>query len=411
VVLVVAIVHAVAAPQRSPVQAASTSASVRQTTGHLDGTWTRYTRANAPLASDAVRDVAVDGAGTVWIRVSGTGDAPDQVIAVSARAEWQAYPALRDAVEDRHDRIVALGTVPDLWAVDGARRVWTGAEYFDGRWRSLVGGDSPLTYSSRVLLDAGGTAWVPFGTCARPDTCGVDGLAAFAADGPLDRLVRFETVPEAGQYGVPDVSLVPGPAGAGTVRGGGWAVARRKLYALPDETPVAYPLLGLDPPPASRNAGYATAAALRPDGSLVVFTWVEIHDDRDIYHKILANPWLGSGWSESDDLTAAPPFPAGVEYVRVAAAAYDPPAVTPTGEVLWVAASTGEIAVRRDGTWIARFGPADMGLAAAPAIRDLVVAPDGTTWVATDKGVLKFERAGRGRRTLHLPRVANSRRR
>jgi hypothetical protein len=381
--------------------------------------WTLRDPGNSPLPSDDVRFVSIGPQGEAMIRMRLAGQ-PDPIVEVRPDGSWRSYASLRQMVERRLVAIREHGSVRNMAAVDLASRVWTGPQYFDGRrWTTVaadddqVGGGTQL--DDRALADRSSQAWIPATSttdCARPEGCETSGLRAFSAEGQMVFNLLFEPAPEAASYGLPAVHLLPGGDRPRTLaerllprRPGrapaqapepAWAVSQRALYALPDTAPIYYPHLGVGPDERS-NAGYATAAALRPDGQLVVITWVELHGSRLLTHQILANRWNGSAW-EVEDLSASPLFGADLEYVRVVAAAY-------AGDgALWLASSDGAVGVRSGDTWDV-FGPQELPLPVGARISDLVVTPDGNVWIATDAGLLFYglEGAPPPRGMIHLP--------
>lgn len=391
--------------------------------------WMRHSHGDSILPADHVRFVALGPDGSTWIRVRMAGDAPDPIVEVDRNGSWHAYSGLKDVVEKKLAAIRRFGVMRNFVAMDQAGRAWIGPEYFNGqKWTTVamddeqVGGGMRL--GKRALTDPSDQAWVPSASsvdCLRPEGCAATGMRAYTADGEMKSSVLFDPAPEAGEYGIADVHLVPGtngPMASRELLGGGilpqiqqparlwgarqgtgtsaWAVARRALYQVPATDPIYYPHLGLTPDE-RRNAGYATAAALRPDGRLQVFTWVELHSGRTLAHKILANTWTASGW-EVEDLTDSPLFGGSVEFVRAVAAAY-------AGDgSLWIASSTGDLGMRLNSDWDV-FTPDDSPLPQGGGINDIVVGPDGSVWIATDAGLLFYGIPGaplpRGR--VYLP--------
>ncbi len=355
--------------------------------------WLSLDSSNSILPFNRARFVAVDRQGTVWLRVRNPRGGPDAVIAARSKDTWRRFASLKDAALRNLATVRDQGFLEDFWAVDRRGRIWIGPEYFDGiRWKTVATDDrhvgGTVRHSRQVVLDADDRAWVPFSTsseCPNPDLCRAEGLRSYGTSGNLGLDVFFEPAPEAGRYGVPEFFLTAAPTGQA------WAVSRRALYVLPIRNPVRYPFLGsLFEQPAGRNAGYATAATLRPDGRLQVFSWVEQHTRdrfgrRILDYRVFGNTWNGDDWLEPEDLTHAPMFVGGVAFDRIVTASY-----APNGQ-LWVATSSGKVGVRdASGAWVDLFGPTDSPLAAGQVINDLALGPDGTVWVATDDGLMVY---------------------
>ncbi|RIL12269.1 hypothetical protein DCC79_02070 [bacterium] len=391
-------------------------AGVGTTSPSLAGAAPRWVR--HPVAGRAVVDVAVDAGGGVWARAlaapgSGWRSLGDPVVGIDKGGKVRARGTLSTIVAQGHTGVVRTGTVEDLWAVDGAGRVWVGARFHDGaRWtvvgRDESGPDGATRLEARAILDGTGAAWVPFATasaCPGTDPCDARGLAGFDARGRLGS-VTFEPLYEADAFGLADVHLRAGNAAAP------WAAARARIYALPETTGTPYPLLGPPPNPGDlRNAGYAGAAARRADGGLDVFTWVERQVQTGVTYHVFRNRLDPDGsWEAPDDLSAGPLFEGRVKTTRPAAAAWSPPdAAGGAPAALWLASSAGEVARWRDGVWDVRFTGPEIGLTAGARIRDLAVGPDGTLWLAADDGLHSYGALdpieGEDRRVL-LPYVA-----
>jgi len=382
--------------------------------GALVGSWRLVTHLEAPLPADAIRFVEMAPDGTLWLRGYDAADTTraDWVAALDQAGGWRVFPTLPAAVEEVAAAGTSRASLPDLWVVDDAGRMWIGADFYvAGAWRRADTGSADLRLASRALLDPSGGVWVPFNECPQPDRCDAEGLAGFAASATLEQVIRPDPAPEAGQYGVADLHLIGMPSyHPGTPRAA-WIVARRDLYLPPDTAAVAYPLLDRPAPPDPRNAGYATAAALSPDGRLTVVTWVEVHGEQDVVHRVLANTWLGGSWSDPVDLTDAPLFAAGAEFLRpVAMALVSPVGAAAAEPTLWLASSAGEIAVRRGQRWVAHFTAEALGLPHPNGIRDLCAGSAGRVYAATDHGLLVFVPGTTSVRTAYLPIARQSRR-
>jgi len=357
--------------------------------------WSRH-----PFVQRAVRAVEVDGAGVVWARSAGSGGASDAVVAIGADGRTRYRGPLEALIETRFETVRRLGSVADLWAVDPGGRVWLGPRFHDGSAWTVVArdGDGPLgrlRYDGRAFADADGQAWVPFTatrTCPGLDPCDLRGLRAFTAAGQRSEIMLGPAY-EADGWGVADVHLQG--AGDGSAGFAARAASRLALYLLPAIEPIPYPFLG---PPANpgdlRNAGYATAAAGRPDGRLQVFTWVELQLPEGAQYRIFANTWHGGttnpGWGDPEDLADCPLVGGGARDVRIVAAAWGRAAAGAQGEALWLASSAGGVAQRRDGRWPLAFTAREIGLGATARIRDLAVGPDGTLWLAADDGLYAY---------------------
>lgn len=322
------------------------------------------------------------------------------------RPDGREYNGLDKAVEDNWQTILSDGTLKDFWAVDRPR-IRVGPRVYDtrtGLWTDLAKdetqpGGGQIRFDQRVVIDPDGNSAVPFQVsteCPLPTGCDDAGVRGYALDGGVKYDLRFGEQPEAGSLGVEVVHMVPG-LGAGTFAapsrrsaapaqaGQPYAVSQGALYVLPNSTAVSYP--HLEEPPAGsgslRNAGFASAATLRPDGRLLVFTWVEEHappPSRDVTYHVYANTWTGSGW-EVDDLTASPLFNGDVRDDRVTAATF-------CGDgTLWATSAAGTLAGRNpDSTW--ELAVPDPGISFTD-INDAACDGDGTLWLATEDGLLR----------------------
>ncbi len=363
--------------------------------------WVRH-----ELINPNVWDVAVDASGAIWARMGGTRRGPsDLVIGIARNGRPQVQSTLTDVVAGRFDAIRRQGDLPDFWSVDKDNQIWIGPSFYNGRtWtvvdRDMTGAAGMLRYDYRALADASGLAWVPyavFPACPGPDPCDQRGLRALDAKGQQASLL-VTPLYEADAWGVADLRFVLA-AGSGATpnqRPVPFAVARAALYRLPDTAPVSYPFLGPPSGPSQlRNAGYATAAARRPDGRLHVLTWVELQKPEGVEQRIFANTWTeGQGWDTPEDWTDSPLVAGNAKAVRLIAAAWSPGSPAAEQPVLWVAASSGSVARQRGGKWDLVFGANDIGLPPQSQIRDLAVGLDSTLWMATDAGLFSYGEIG-----------------
>lgn len=351
------------------------------------------------LGSPNVSDVAVDAGGAVWLRLGGARRLPtDLVIGIGRNGRPQLRAALTDVVAGRFEIIRRQGSLTDYWAVDAGGRVWIGPAFFDGRaWTALdqdsVSAAGTLRYDYRAAADAQGQAWVPwivFPNCPSPEPCDQRGLRAFDAKGQQDD-VAFAPVYEADAWGIADVHFLPAAGAVPAERLPLYAAARAAFYRLPDGG-ENYPFLG---PPLSptqlRNAGYATAAARRPDGRVQVITWVELQKPEAVEYRILANTWTdGQGWETPEDWTDSPLVAGNARGLRLVATAWSPVTGAADQAALWAASSAGGVARQVGGKWDLAFDAKEIGLAPGAHIRDLAVGLDGTVWLATDRGVFTY---------------------
>lgn len=348
-----------------------------------------------------MRYLALDVNGLVWVRLVAGRDSVDGVVAISSASATPVFEGtLREAVEGRYPLLGQLGqygaSLGNFWVADRSTHVWVGPAQYDGqKWTVLAkdeaGGAGQLQWQARALVDRDDHAWVPFSTCATTEGCVADGLRAFTPDKPLDQSLLLAAEPDAGAYGVADLHPFPlqPPAVAGDRPRGPYLVSRHALYVLPDTTPMDYPLLGSTPDPGQlRNAGYATAATLGPDGRLSVITWVEVHAGRSITYQVYANTWQDGAWAAPERLTASPLFPQGVEHERVLAAAYQ--AVPGGASGLWLGTADGRVGVRRGDNWEAVFTPARIGMPSGARITGMVADRDGWVWLGTTRGLFVY---------------------
>jgi hypothetical protein len=359
--------------------------------------WTKETAGNSGQPGDPVGRVeAPKSPKGVWWKNGEWVQSP----------EGREYNGLDDAVEDNWQRILNGGTLKDFWAVDSPR-IRVGPRIYDTRtgiWTDLAKdetqpGGGQIRFDQRVVIDPDGNSAVPFQVsteCPLPTGCDDAGVRGYGLDGGVKYDLRFGQQPEAGSLGVEVVHMVPG-IGSGTFAlpsgrsaapaqaGQPYAVSQGALYVLPNSTAVPYP--HLEEPPAGsgtlRNAGFASAATLRPDGRLLVFTWVEQHappPSRDVTYNVYANTWTGSGW-EVDDLTSSPLFNGDARDDRVTAATY-------CGDgTLWASSAAGTLAGRHaDSTW--ELAVPDPGISFTD-ISDAACDVEGTLWMATEDGLLK----------------------
>lgn len=378
-----------------------------------DSGWFRPFGPEAPAAmavEDQVRRMGAAGDGVRWFRVSEPGYDDKVIVVERDRKVIRVFDSLRRAVEAEYARIRRQGAVRDLWEVDGSGRVWIGKGYFDGQRWTEVARDEELTeggarYEGRAVLDADDRAWLPVlstAECERPTGCALAGVRAFRPDGRIALEITLSPLDEVGRLDLPRVMLMssrrtgPGRTVAGGSRvppapqqapgaGEAWIVAPEGLYLPPSTAAVAYP--SLDPPApgstALRNAGYATASTVRPDGRLAVLTWVEMQFPRGVTYHIFLNVWMGDGWASPQDLTGGAMFRGAVKHERVTAAAYA------SDGTLWIGTASGRVGSYKLGAWGYTFSSANSPLSGDP-IRDIMVDADGSVYIATASGVLGF---------------------
>jgi len=381
----------------------------------------------APSADAGIRHMAAASDGSMWYRARGRrGRAV--IIVLDPGGTPKVFQNLKAAVNDQQGRIRRLGgALSDFWTMDRRGRIWIGGDYFDGqRWVNVAGDDvrpeGGMAYAEKVLVDGEDRAWLPLeadAECLRPTGCRLTGLRGFGDAARFDREVTFKGVEEAGLYGVQDALLISaprrggfvtaagpgnGPGGDGPAQpagGGGWVVTPGGLYIPPDMTLIPYPMLG--PPQAAatsalRNAGYATAATVRPDGRLEVFTWVELHRPRGTEYRIYANVWNGATWGQPVDLTSGLLFRGAVKHERVTAAAYAPDGL------LWIGTASGKIGNFKLGLWGTVLEPGKpVDNPVRGTIRGLMVAPSGMLQVATDTGLYEYQNGRFDPKRILLP--------
>jgi len=359
--------------------------------------WVRH-----ELIHPEVSDVAVDAAGAVWVRSGGARRAAnDLVLGISRTGRPQVQGSVTTVVAGRFEIIRRQGDLADFWAVDGQGRAWVGPTFYNGRVWTVVDRDTEapvgaLQYDYRTAADPTGLAWVPFiayPSCPSPEPCDRRGLRAFDARGQANGIV-FEPMYEADAWKVADVHLVAAAPGGTdpTAKPTLFAAARTAFYRLPANEGVSYPLLGPPSSPAQlRNAGYATAAARRPDGRAQVITWVELQRPEAVDYRIFANTWTdGQGWDSPEDWTEAPLVGGDAKSLRIVAAAWSPVLGAADQAALWVASSSGGVARRTGGKWVLLFGAEDVGLPDGARIRALAIGWDGTVWLASDTGLYTY---------------------
>lgn len=364
---------------------------------------------------------SVDPDGGLWLRARWRSG-EERVLRCDPTARTsRLFNDLKEAVGREQANIRRNGTLRDFWAVDGRGFLWTDKQFFDGqRWVEVAKDDihtgGGARYGRLVLLDKDEKAWMPLESeseCQRPLGCRITGARGFGVDGQFGPEVSFEPVPAAGAFGIPDVIFVTkarafrsilgaGGAGgrstasAGSSRGNpaarsgdspaqagtesGWMVTPGGLIVPPEVKPVAYPFLDAPPPPSPgssprlRNAGYATTAAVQPDGRLDVFTWVELQFPRGVEYRIYRNTWNGSAWGTPEDLTQSPLFRGSVKNERITAADYAPDGT------LWVGTASGKLGGVKFGLWGHTFPPTASPIGGRP-IQSLAVGPGGTVYV------------------------------
>ncbi len=126
-----------------------------------DGNWAVYTTANSGLVNDNVRAVAIDSAGRVWFGTDGG-------VSVLEGGEWRSYTTQNSSLIDDH--VLCIAPMPSsAQSGQAMAAVWfgteNGASYFDGqRWINYTPENSGLA-GARVLsiaVDDRGRTW--FGT-------------------------------------------------------------------------------------------------------------------------------------------------------------------------------------------------------------------------------------------------------
>ncbi len=362
--------------------------------------WQRLTSTNSRLPGNDLHYVEAAG-DAVWLRVRRPDDQPDQVVRVKP-SPMLVYPSQRSAVDQNFELVRRQGTVRDLWALDDAQRVWVGPSYSASPrvWTDLAVDEAQpaggaLRFETRALVDPEGQAAVPFAAetdcMGAPEPCAGQGLRGFAPTGQVAYDLRVLRSTDAGSFGLETLHLLPGGRGgafAAAARpaqaGQAYAVSQMALYVLPNLTPVDYPHLSVLAPDGStlRNAGYASAATLRPDGRLAAFTWVEAHappPSRDLSWHVYENVWTGAAW-EVTDLTTSPLFLGDARNDRVTAATYCPDGA------LWLATYGGAVASRHENTWEVTAPPGNPDFA---GVVDAACGSDGTVWMATENGLLQ----------------------
>jgi len=380
----------------------------------VDSGWFRPFGPEAPAAlalDDKVRRMGAAGDGVRWFRTDEPGYDDKVILMERDRKIIRVFESLRRAVEAESARIRRQGSVRDLWEVDGAGRIWIGKGFYDGQRWTEVARDEDLTeggarYEGRAVLDADDRAWLPVlstAECERPAGCALAGVRAFRPDGRIALDITLSPIDEVGRFGLPRVMLMSGRRTGpgrtvladpnrrqadGLAQAPGsetWIVAPEGLFLPPATAPVAYPSLEAPPPGSTilRNAGYATASTVRPDGRLAVLTWVEMQFPRGVTYHIFLNIWMGDGWATPQDLTTGAMFRGAVKHERVTAAAYA------TDGTLWIGTASGRVGSYKLGVWGYTFSSANSPLSGEP-IREIMVDADGSVFIATASGVLGF---------------------
>lgn len=352
------------------------------------------------LPGGDIRFLAIDAAGTVWCRIRNAAGGRDRVVALDVEGRRRDYADLPAAVEANRPAILAVGTLLDFWAVDGASRIWVGPSYFDGRAWTEAGGEAlppgqrpphASRYDDRVLIDADGIAWLPFAahtSCPSGGLCRQVGVEAISPAGELVRRLSLDPVPELARLGLPELRL------ARLSDSSPLLVAGRAAYRLPDATPQVYPDLGVNPETGTRNAGFASALAPRTSGDPDIVTWVEPLAEKPVPRVAeLSGP---PGAWRSTDLADSPLFAQGTQERFVTAAVYG------RDGRLWLASTDGALATREGGQWTQHFHAANSPL--GDLIHALAIDAEGGLWVATERGLRLYkEGVWYTSMVLHLP--------
>lgn len=350
------------------------------------------------LPSGSIRFMAIDRLGTVWFRVVDRVGGRDRVISLDSGGRRRTFGGLRAVVETSRALVTTIGTLPDFWAVDARGNVWVGPAYHDGGEWITVAEDhaypgGAMNYEERVVVDDSGNAWVPYhalGDCSLGGACDDSGFAGFSVDGDLIREVSVDVPAELNGINAPAVRFEA--FGDGTFA----AVGTKSVFLLPATASRVLPGLGVDPETGERNAGFVSASAVRPDGDVAMFTWIEplATDPRPVVAEVAGSR---STW-QSNDLGASPLFRDDARGRFLAAAAYAPDGT------LWAASTAGELAARSAGRWTQHFTQANSPM--GDQVTDLAVDAGGAVWVATVRGVRVFkDGVWRTSMTLHLPRL------
>lgn len=348
------------------------------------------------LPSGSIRFMAIDRLGTVWFRVVDRAGGRDRVVSLDSSGRRRTFSSLRAVVEANRPLVTTIGTLTDFWAVDGKGNVWIGPAFHDGgRWITIAKDQAypggAMTYEERVVVDATGNAWVPYhalGDCSLGGACEDSGLAGFNVDGDLIREVSVDVPAELNTINAPAVRFEA--FGDGVFA----AIGTKAVFFLPSTTSRVLPGLGVNPDTGERNAGFVSASAVRPDGDVAMFTWIEplAANPRSVVAEVVGSR---STW-QSNDLSASPLFGESTDARFLAAAAYAPDGT------LWVASTTGELAARAAGQWTQHFTQANSPM--GDQVTDLVVDSSGAVWVATVRGVRAFkDGVWRTSMTLHFP--------
>ncbi len=346
------------------------------------------------LPSGSIRFISIDAVGTVWFRIANANGAADRVVAIDRDNHRHDFANLRAVIDARHDDIVRLGSLLDFWAVDKVGRVWTGPRRDATKWvevardRSYPGGGIAL--EERVVIDADGTAWVPYRItreCPMGVACNGVGIAGYKASGDLTQEITMSEVSELTTRDLPIVRFIALP------QGDVMAVAARTAYTLPSGTPTE--LTGFTPDPVTglRTAGFASAATAK-GADAAVYTWHE-RIATSPNPAVLELQRAGSAW-RGTDLSASPLFRLGTDGRFVTAAVYR------DDGALWLASSDGEVALREGSTWTLHFSNTNSPV--GYPIRAMAVDSAGGVWIGTSRGALLYrEGVWHTSMTVHLP--------
>jgi hypothetical protein len=351
---------------------------LQQTTAPLSAQGSGESLLNSMLPDGVVHYVAVDDSGAVWMQYWDEADQEDRVFKVEANGRPTSFPDLRSAVAANYADIAQGDSVANFWAVDQRQRVWVGPAYYDGsRWHNVaddvIAPEGGLVYEDRAMTDGLGRVWVPYrvmNDCPFGADCTSVGLQSFDIDGKAVDSIVIEDVAERQRYDLPSV-LFTDSGSKGTM-----AVGPKAMYHLETKAAIPYPV-------EVQKAGFATEGLLNPEGLVEVFTTAEqitgSGSRSRVQTSVASNVWTGEGWS-TRDLGSSPLFKdSGTGSARVAAAAYASP------NEVWLASTTGEIAVQKNSAWAEHYTAENSPL--DRAVHDLAVANDGTVWVGSAEGV------------------------
>ncbi|MCB0216493.1 MAG: hypothetical protein KDH92_07655 [Chloroflexi bacterium] len=355
--------------------------------------------------------------GTIWLRLRGRAGR-ERIVRIAPDGSTQAFDGLADLFERAAALARRAGSLPGLWSIDPAGRLWIGARYLEATGlrvlaRDQAAPDGGMQLLDRVLLDRAGRAWVPRRAevdCGRPGACAMTSLIAFDERGRLGLGIDLAPARPEGRGALRDAALLGSPGGGpsvvldrlGAETNGGrpdspaqgnpdaFVIDANALYALPDPRPIDYPGLGQPADPTQlRNAGYATAAGRDAFGRPVAFTWLEIQSragDR-VVPELRMNTWVpASGdWLPPQALAGPglPGSPLDPSLDQIRAAAW-----CPDGG-LWLGTERGIVA-RWDGQAFGeRLRPGLTPLPAAP-VGALACTAANELLIATVDGLYRY---------------------